>query len=242
MWLLVEEVRKLTQSKVNSKTASFPSTRDAAISNFNQSARRGPSFPFIIPYNETQSCDIYGPICQTGSIAVRLSSGAGKSTTTIPCSSYLSAQSTYLKSFNPLDGQILAYNWPADWQTGFGRSPECRSYGEVWRSQGKYTFSGCGTNDAVVPASEGIFLPSQIPPAVLRKHTFQTFECCGNCSLSHIPEVRLYYFPDPMANEYCRTSNASTIGGNSTTVAVGKRVPSGLVTTVLNGNTLYVTT
>lgn len=83
-----------------------------------------------------------------------------------------------------------------------------------------YTFSSCGGNDAVVPASEGIFLPDQIPPGVLRQIPFQVYECCGNCTLD-VSEVRLYYFRDVMgnssdcqANQTLRSQTTSSAASN----------------------------
>lgn len=150
----------------------------------------------------------------------------------------LTAQSSYLAGFQQ-PHQYLAYNWPADWQTKFGRSPECKSYAEVW-PKGKYTFSGCGTNDAVVPASGGVLYPSQIPPGLWRKHQFQTWQCCGNCTLE-IPEVRLFYFPDPASNEYCKSRNVTSGASNVSMTALVRRAPAdavGVVTAVTSGYTL----
>ena len=199
-------------------------------------------FSFVVPYETHQSCNIYGPICQTGSITVGVSSRNTTTTTTTTCSSYLSSQSAWLKAHNPREGENFAYNWPEQWRTNFGRSPECKSYAEAWQHRDQYTFSGCGTNDAVVPASTGIFLPSQIPPGVINIIPFGSFECCGNCSLD-VPEVRLYYFPDAEDSDYCTSRNVSGGLGNHTTTTIEKRAPTGLgslSTTVLSGYTLYV--
>lgn len=239
-----EHLKLMVVGKANSTGTSISTSRFSQHPNSSNASFVDPARHFIIPYNTSQSCDIYGPICQIGSITVGVRLGTDTVTTTVPCSSYLTAQSSYLKAFNPRYGEIFARNWPEDWQAGFGRSPECRSYAQVWQSQGEYTFSNCGTNNAIVQASEGIFLPSQIPPGVLRQIRFQVFECCGNCSLD-VPEVRLYYFPDPLANEICK--NRSTISNNinSSTTAIEKRTLSrldGFTTAVLSGYTLYVKT
>ena len=89
------------------------------------------------------------------------------------------------------------------WNANFGQSPECRSYAEAM-SQGRYTFSDCGTSNAIAQTAGGLDLDSvadfdyslQIPPGLVRFFSpdYQG-TCCGNCSLD-IPEVRLYYFPD----------------------------------------------
>lgn len=198
-------------------------------------------FPYIIPYNQTQECNIFGPICQTGSITVGVNLMSTMTTTTLPCASYLTSQSSYLSHFNPFPHGIKAF-WPIEWQEGFGRSPECTSYAEAWRNQGKYTFSNCGSNDAVVPASEGIVLPDQIPPGVLRQIQWQVYECCGNCTLN-VPEVRLYYFRDGTGNSsYCQANQTLKSHTIFPAASDEKRAHSSLAggsIAILNGYTLY---
>ena len=192
------------------------------------SSRPGPSnlnrypadaFSFLIPYNQSQSCDIYGPLCQTGSITVGVSLSNSKSTTTttLPCSSYLTEQASYLNipqiGFPDADFPFF----PPEWLTGFGRSPQCRSYASVWHETGVYTFTGCGTNDATISqqTSDYVSTYSEIPPGFLRHHEVAAFwTCCGNCSFQ-IQEVRLYYFPDENASAYCHSKGIPMIGDNS---------------------------
>lgn len=78
---------------------------------------------------------------------------------------------------------------------GFGHSPQCTSYAEVWKQGGQYTFTGCGSENAVVQATPGVLLPSQIPPGMLRRIPFQTYECCGNCTLD-AARVKVFYWGD----------------------------------------------
>lgn len=200
-------------------------------------------FSFVIPYNQTQECNIYGPICQTGSITVGVDLTSTTTTTIMPCSSYLTAQSSYLYDFNPLPGAIKPY-WPFEWQEGFGHSPQCTSYADVWEKLGKFTFSNCGSNDAIVPASEGIFLPSQIPPGVLRQIPYQVYKCCGNCTLD-VKEVRLYYFRDETeSSNYCHGNKTLGSPKPSSTVPDKKQAIPGLNNSnsiaTLSGYTLYV--
>ena len=144
------------------------------------------AFSYLIPYNQSQSCDIYGPLCQTGSITVGVSrSNSQSTTTTLPCSSYLTEQANYLnvpqRGFPDAEFPFF----PSDWLTGFGRSPQCRSYASVWHETGVYTFSGCSTNDATVSQQTSDFLStfSEIPPGFLRHHEVSAYwTCCGNCS------------------------------------------------------------
>lgn len=139
-----------------------------------------------------------------------------QSTTTLPCSSYLTAQAGFLNipqiGFPDADFPFF----PPAWLTGFGRSPQCRSYASVWLETGVYTFSGCGTNDATVSQQTSDFLStfSEIPPGVLRHQEPGFWECCGNCSFE-IQEVRLYYFPDENASAYCHSKGIPMIGNNS---------------------------
>ena len=164
-------------------------------------------FSYIIPFGQKQDCKIYGPICQTGAITVGVNLTTATTTTLVPCSSYLSAQKAYLEYRNHPGITADDYLWEnhkrylddpilVDWDINFGQSPECRSYAEA-RAQGTYTFSGCGSSNRVVQASE--VLPSEIPPGLVRYgdpgSTAGT--CCGDCSLD-VQEVRLYYFPDKM--------------------------------------------
>lgn len=211
-----------------------PSTTSPSGSRFKTNS----GFPFIIPYNQTQECNIFGPICQTGSITVGVDLTSTITTTSMPCSSYLTSQSSYISHFNFYPDAIKPY-WPFEWLEGFGRSPECSSYADVWRSQGKYTFSSCGSNDAVVPASQGIVLPHQVPPGVLRQIPFQVYECCGNCTL-HVSEVRLYYFRDETS--YCQANQTLRSQATFTTASNRKRahsIPAGGSIAIVSGYTLY---
>lgn len=155
------------------------------------------------PYNQTQKCNIYGPICQTGSITVGIDLTTTTTTTTLPCSSYLTAQSSYLQAFNFFPDADKPF-WPQEWQAGFGHSPQCTSYAEVWKKTGQYTFSECGSQDVVVQASQGVQLPSQIPPGVLRRIPFQWYECCGNCTLD-VGRVKIFYWGDESSNSTSRS-------------------------------------
>ena len=207
------------------------SNRDGFSSN--STSGLSSSFSFLIPYNQTQSCDIYGPLCQTGSITVPVSLEAGTTKTALPCSSYLTAQSSYLSGFQPRGqpGAMFA-RWPVDWQSGFGRSPECKSYAQAYKNRGQYTLSGCPADSAPIPAQAAGYHPSQLPAAIFRQRIDQIFECCGDCQL-RVPEVRLYYFPEKNAS-YCSSLNATTAGSNIT-IAAADNVPSIIST---NGYTL----
>ena len=197
-------------------------------------------FSFIIPYDQTQACDIYGPLCQTGSITVGVDLTSKTTSTVLPCSSYLSAQSSFLGPLN-IDDE----SWPAEWATNFGHSPECHSYARAF-DKGQYTASNCGShNPSVIPvASQGLgdSYPVGIPPGVIRYWTaFEFYSCCGNCTLQ-VPEIRLLYFPDSTTTE-CHLNQTSNSSSILSTGKLGKRVQSLIADgsiAVVSGHTLYV--
>lgn len=162
-------------------------------------------------------------------------------TTTLPCSSYLTAQAAYLLSAKLESGGHITDLEAREWLTAFGRSPECKSYAEAHRSEGQYTFSDCGGENTIIQASEGFSLPTQIPPGVVDRFRPLDYACCGNCTLM-VPEVRLFYFPDQEAPQ-CESQppNSSAI---QPAKAIKKRVQplnnTGGSTAVLSGHTLYV--
>ncbi|KAM0798331.1 hypothetical protein BDR22DRAFT_964690 [Usnea florida] len=188
-----------TTSIANASGSLFSNT---SLSNFSD-------WPYIIPWNETQDCDIYGLLCQTGSITVGLHLATATTITVLPCSSYLSAQSAYLQHRNDIDEDEPDAPWDSNdldpdtnegkWAVNFGQSPECNSY-----AAGQYTVSECG--------SRGLDLDyaSQIPPSLYRTfHADYLGTCCGNCSLD-VSGVRLYYFPDTNAVCNNRTTNTTS--------------------------------
>ena len=228
----------------NASTSSLTNTSSIQASMLSETT---PYMPYIIPYNNTQMCNIYGPVCQTGSITVAVNLSTTTTNTVLPCSSYLSTQSDYLSE---LTGDVpeLVFDMPNDWLVGFGHSPECRSYAQEYKS-GRYAIAGCGNQDTVIFQSPGMLddpwgdaYPTQIPPGVVRHFDPANLGlCCGDCAVN-ITEVRLYYFPDSNTPDchYNQTSNSSSV--LSSTV-VGKRVHSiiddGSIA-VLSGHTLLV--
>ena len=230
----------LDQGNQPALTASASMNSTALFTNVSSAAPT--QFSYIIPYGQTQECDIYGPDCQTGFITLGVDLTTATTTTALPCSDYLTAQSSFiLKDIHyPQDYHPF---YPLEWQRGFGYSPECTSYAQVWQKGGQYTFSNCGSRNTVVQAaapSDLGGLPSQVPPGVLRDWQDQYYQCCGNCSL-HVSEVRLYYFPDSTAPNCANQTSNST--ATVSTGPISKRVhslaPNGSVAT-LSGHTLYV--
>ena len=132
-------------------------------------------------------------------------------TTILPCSSYLTEQSTYLwppDSMNDFEVEEV----PDAWLLSFGRSPQCRSYATEYGNE-IYTISGCGAQNTVIGNEDNEGYPTQMPPAVVRRMSPEyNALCCGNCSLN-ATEVRLYYFPDSSTPNchYNQTSNSSSM-------------------------------
>lgn len=223
------ETKSSLQSSISSANASVPLFS-------NTSSTSNSSFSYIIPFGQTQDCNIYGPTCQTGSITVGVNLITATTTTVLPCSSYLSAQSSYLNEGNDEEG--FPGGGQGSWDSNFGQSPECRSFAEAW-GRGTFTFSNCGSIKTATQTAAGWLLP-QVPPGVP-----QYFDpryqgaCCGNCSLD-VPAVKLYYFPD---NASIDCHNNQTTNGTSALLAQGleKRVHSLITngsTAVIDGHTL----
>ena len=185
----------VTNSSANLSVQTFNSTSSSTV----------PPFSYIIPYGLLQECDIYGPICQTGSITVGVNLTYATTTSVLPCSSYLKAQSQYLRSPDDVSfDNIVWEDEPDDWVSNFGRSPECKSYAEAFGRQ-QFTFPGCSTSSVTAlpdqAPEEDLSYPWQIPPGVIRRFSpVYTGYCCGNCSLD-LKEVRLYYFPDSITTD-----------------------------------------
>lgn len=186
------------------------------------------SFPdFIRPsVNPTDDCNLWGPLCQTGFIEVGLNLTTKITTTTVPCSYYLSAQS---KSALP-----RGYGWaPHDYQASFGHSPECSAYAQAFNEEdldeqllsSVSGFSNCGS-DAFAHSQR----PRQYTPPGVSNYNVgggaRDFYCCGDCSLA-VKEIRLLYFPGATSAD-CSQSFANTTSTNflSSSKILSKRVAS----------------
>lgn len=88
-----------------------------------------PPFIFDLKSSMIGGCDIFGAICQTGTIEATLNLTSTVSTTTVACSDYLKAQRAAVV---PQTGtQTIA---PYKWLTRFGRSPQCSTFAD-WNSR-----------------------------------------------------------------------------------------------------------
>ena len=216
-------------------------------------ASQASKFSYAIPYGQTQECDICGPLCQTGSITVTVSLTNVTTATVLPCSSYLTLQSYYLKA--PIlgdlyDGARYAWGFADHWYTSFGRSPQCTSLAQAY-SSGQITLSNCGNRNTVIKTEllsvmdhgedPGDISSLQQPPGLLRQYDMNYWgTCCGDCILD-IPEGRLYYFPDSTGTD-CSSDETYS----STLLSVGnlERPVESIIANaniaVVSGNTLFV--
>ena len=206
--ILFLSVRAENSTSCQSQSYTSQTTLSANVSSQlfpNISSTSASKFSYIIPFDQTQDCNIYGPICQIDFITVGVNLTTAITTTVLPCSSYLSATSTHLvdesadsdaDKFDACEPMYDPDLW--NWILNLGQSPECRSYADAM-SQGLFTFSNCGSSNTVIQTAGGLHLnypyglpyyPLQIPPNVVQDFSIDyRGTCC--CSLN-IPEVRLY--------------------------------------------------
>ena len=176
------------------------------------------SYPAFVPLssnvptlsNSTGGCDVYGPLCQTGSTVVGFKRRSTIATTTVACSHYLSANAQTVRTNSAAH---------SSWLRGFGRSPQCSSYAEIIRgsASGSSDFgvlSSC-TDDghkfgATVLPARGFLPPGISMPFGVNE---STVHCCGPCAI-FIPRVELLYFPedgDVPCSKTIDTAKPSTI-------------------------------
>ena len=167
--------------------------------------------------NTNTECNLWGLLCQTGSIVVDVNMTKSIAPTTVACSYYLSAQAESAAFNTDLENS-------ASYQLSFGRSPECTSYAKArddpspgaW---GKLTYSNCGNNASgtlLPPVSytpiglAGLGVQVLSPELYSYIGSYDTFEesCCGSCRFQ-LDRIRLIYFPT--------THNNCTEGQNTTT-------------------------
>ncbi|KAG8531279.1 uncharacterized protein KY384_003990 [Bacidia gigantensis] len=131
------------------------------------------------------------------------------STTTLACSSYLASQAEYLRSFDFTAN--ASHPLPAEWQQGFGRSPQCSSYSsasEAASGSNHLPLSLCPNEQSTPQGGTFQGLPLEIPPVYPpghdKSHEITGIECCGDCYF-HVPRVQVYYFPVPTGQAYCKS-------------------------------------
>lgn len=162
---------------------------------------------FIRPsINPVTECNLWGPLCQTGTIVVDVNLTTTTTQTTVPCSVYLSAQATSAQRYGwgAIQGEF-GYVSPNGYDMSFGRSPECTSYAHHVQNSIPMSLSGCGQN-----ASGTIYSPDKyhgltdeflknLPGGILRYVKLgpmeEAYYCCGSCFME-VDEIRVLYFPD----------------------------------------------
>ena len=236
--------------------------RITSSSSMSITERRFPNFirPSINPSKE---CDLWGPTCQTGTIVVDVNLTTTVSPTTIPCSSYLTAQS--LSAQSPDAYKPYQYS---DYMASFGRSPQCQSFADYASARINYKrrhqgllLDEPGPYMSRCPSNVTALWSDYTPPRVTNSHigsSSSDYNCCGECTLS-VKGLRLLIFP-PATPTHCSrnlletgvasgTISHSPNSGNLTAafpfinysnVPWGGFVPSAISTIVVNGYTLYV--
>ena len=190
------------------------STKNATITRSSIS-----SFPaFLRPsVNPSPECDIWGPLCQTGTIVVAVNLTSTTTITTVPCSYYLSAQSSSVESAS----EASHARGPLDYRSSFGRSPQCTSYQKAYLDNAAYPLSNCPKNDsgALLPAYN--YFPAG-SGGVVGGHATDFFYCCGNCTM-FIDQVKVLYFPEDGGNG-CAKGNGTAPAQANATAPITKRV------------------
>ena len=226
------------------------------------------TYPNYVPLASDQAgnCDVFGPLCQTGTVTVGVNLSSTTTTTVIPCSSYLSQQASSIApdwgSEYPLD--IYPYemhDWPDTylvgkvfpWLSSFGHSPQCTSFGALLAPEffEAAPTTTSGAPPIITPAPElpgcasGLSGPWQayIPPRVVNSNGPSEWSCCGICTLN-VPRVRVVYFPDESAAPCSAGPSAisqgfSAYGNTSEPPSLPASNGEGLVTAVYSGHTLY---
>jgi hypothetical protein len=174
---------------------------------------------FIRPaINPRAVCNIWGPLCQTGSIVVGVNITNMTSKTTVPCSEYLSAQAEsamhgYLASRGKNDVYLMGLD--DDYHLSFGRSPECKSYADHFPMAFDPAVEITTSEDTVQHASRLRRAPHEFHLSadanlISKRSGSLTYSNCGSNQLNspeyYIPpgiSRSVYGFGGPMLDYYC---------------------------------------
>ena len=123
------------------KNLSSPSTSTGSVAAVINEMTDGASRAFLtIQYpafgllasDQAGRCDVFGPLCQTGSVTVPVDLTSSTITSVVPCSTYLSAQAqSVLHGSNAFYNQEIYQQGTVSntavnhWLSSFGRSPQC---------------------------------------------------------------------------------------------------------------------
>ena len=110
------------------ESSKMNTTTTASQQNLSSTTTAPPSYPnFVYGNYETTnigSCDLFGALCQTGTIEALVNHNGSTSTTSVACSKYLSAQRHAYESAHQVEG----IGYPGAFAASFGRSPQCSSF------------------------------------------------------------------------------------------------------------------
>lgn len=123
IWNSIEASKSNTSTSLN-----YPNTTTtSSVGYTNITTAALPSYPhFVYDYKTTNigSCDLFGALCQTGTIEASVTYNGTTSTTTVACSDYLSAQKSKYQSMHPFEVISNA----DEFALSFGRSPQCSTF------------------------------------------------------------------------------------------------------------------
>lgn len=124
MWNDVQP-SKHNGTRANATTTIPPSRRPQDLTTY-------PPFIFNLESSMIGSCDIFGAICQTGTIEATLNLTSTVATTTVACSDYLRAQLEAVRppTLGTAYTPYTAYIDRGKYVTMFGRSPQCATFAE----------------------------------------------------------------------------------------------------------------
>ena len=205
-------------------SASLPDSNAASIARSNDtgSSINGSLHHFIRPsVNNAKECNLWGPLCQTGDIVVGVKDGSTTASTTVPCSSYLSYQSSsaYASYFGDrtLNPEVMEY------RRSFGRSSECSTEADYWANWDMLVYPRYSTLRPTTTPVTSLFshclstvlssTPGVWPAFLAANHEFvdsDYYFCCGDCSLT-VDEIRLRYHPNTNAPVCTGTSLFSSV-------------------------------
>ena len=183
---LLDDVNGIPASTKPQSASAHPTLLNGSQINPTITQQSYPAYvlPTAFDNNETHTCNLWGALCQTGSTVVGVQKQNSIMTTTIPCSSFLSAQASAIRH----DRASLT-----SWRFHFGRSPECSRFAGFKEGQ-EYTMAPwlkkCPPQASTMKAVD------VIPPGIYVEGGLnRTDSCCGPCAI-FVPRVSLRYFPE----------------------------------------------
>lgn len=240
MHLLTDSIfPNVTEGGHNSSVPYNPDSDDESLPLKAPSKFSGSTDPtFLFPStNPVSECNLWAPLCQPGSIVVDVLTANRTTKTTVPCSSYLSAQYT-----SYLEGDPDFYS---SYTSSFFRSPDCTSYANWIINDGvgsALPYPNCMDSMSVGPGQDRVFELGKYLPGGASLRYGQNQFCCGPCAIL-IDEIQVLYFPEkdsPAAECGQKPLGTVTAKPNITSNAFRRRDVAGEkdVIAIINGYTL----